>query len=140
MVKTSEPEWKAQASASLSMKAAMIRNCITPKKQVYDVTDNLAGYFFSTGAWSTSQPDQDKQCPIKYMHPRVQFLPFESFTHRTVVSCANELATSVPLRVEGANMVGPLYRVMTDAPATHASVPRIFAMPSLRSMRTFSIL
>nr|ACR35037.1 unknown [Zea mays] len=34
MVKSSDPEWNFQASASLSMKAAMTRNWMTPKKQV----------------------------------------------------------------------------------------------------------
>jgi hypothetical protein len=34
MVKSSDPEWNFHASASLSMKAAMMRNWMTPKKQV----------------------------------------------------------------------------------------------------------
>lgn len=38
-----------------------MRNWITPKKHVYEVTESLAGYFFNTGAWSTSHPDHDKQ-------------------------------------------------------------------------------
>lgn len=40
----------------------------------------------------------------------------------------------------GLYMVGPLYRVITDAPATQKIVPATFAIPSLRFSRTFSIL
>lgn len=40
----------------------------------------------------------------------------------------------------GLYMVGPLYRVMTDAPATQKMVPTTFATPSFRFSLTCSIL
>ena len=40
----------------------------------------------------------------------------------------------------GLYMTGPWNRVITDAPATQKIVPATFAIPSLRSSLTFSIL
>lgn len=40
----------------------------------------------------------------------------------------------------GLYMVGPLYRVITDAPATQKMVPTTFATPSFRFSLTCSIL
>lgn len=54
IVKISSPDWICQRLGSLSAKAAMTKNCSKPKKHVKEVSDSLAGYFFTTGACKCS--------------------------------------------------------------------------------------
>jgi hypothetical protein len=49
MVKSSPPERTFHLLRSSSVKAAMARNWRSPKMQVSDRTESLAGYLFSTG-------------------------------------------------------------------------------------------
>lgn len=49
-VSSSSVDFIFQLSMSRSTNAAIIKNCISPKKHVNEVSVNLAGYFFSTGA------------------------------------------------------------------------------------------
>lgn len=58
-----------------------------PKKQVKEVTERRAGYFFRTGACRTSQPDHERQCPIRNIHPSVQFFPFASPSEEGKCTC-----------------------------------------------------
>jgi hypothetical protein len=50
MVKSSSDDCIFHFSKSFSVKAAMIKNWINPKKHVNEVSVSLAGYFFTTGA------------------------------------------------------------------------------------------
>lgn len=97
------------------------------------MTESLAGYFLRTGACRTSQPDHDRQCPIRKMQPKVQFLPLAS---------PNERSTGVASwsSLVGEYMTGPWYNVIIVAPATQHAVPSTFAIPSFLSILTFSIL
>ncbi|KAL9270285.1 hypothetical protein AKJ16_DCAP09323 [Drosera capensis] len=87
----------------------------------------------ATGFCKTSHPDHDKQCPIRNMQPKVQFLPLASPSESNtgVVSCNGGT---------GLYIVGPLYKVIAVAPATQLIVPAILAMPSFLSSLTSSIL
>ena len=50
IVKSSSAFCIFHRSRSVSTKAAMIKNWISPKKHVNDVSVSFAGYFFTTGA------------------------------------------------------------------------------------------
>jgi len=49
MVNSSPPEWTFHLLRSSSVNTAMARNWRSPKMQVSDRTESLAGYLFSTG-------------------------------------------------------------------------------------------
>jgi hypothetical protein len=49
MVNSSPPEWTFHLLRSSSVNTAMTRNWRSPKMQVSDRTESLAGYLFSTG-------------------------------------------------------------------------------------------
>lgn len=50
IVKISSNDLICQCFESLSTNAAINKNCINPKKNVNDVRESLAGYFFTMGA------------------------------------------------------------------------------------------
>lgn len=50
MVKSSSDDFIFHFSRSVSVKAAMTKNWINPKKHVKEVRVSFAGYFFTTGA------------------------------------------------------------------------------------------
>lgn len=50
MVESSSIDCIFHFSKSFSVKAAMIKNWINPKKHVNEVIVSLAGYFFTTGS------------------------------------------------------------------------------------------
>lgn len=134
MVKSSSHEPMIQLLGSVSTNKAMTRNWIRPKKHVNDVKVSFAGYFFRTGAWRTIQAAHDKQCPIRYKHPSVQFcdLLMESISSWVWwVSCV------VRLLWRSGN---PLYNVIVVAPPMLTIVPNTLATPCLRTRFMCSIL
>ncbi|KAJ0536185.1 hypothetical protein HanIR_Chr09g0438761 [Helianthus annuus] len=118
------------------MNAANTINCSIPKKHWYDVKESRAGYFFKTGACNTNHPDHDKQWPIKYTHPNVQLFPLASPRELS----SGDISRTLFSEGDGLYIVGPLYRVITDAPAMQNRVPKTLDRPSFLSSLTFSIL
>ncbi|KAM1702300.1 hypothetical protein ACFXTN_025454 [Malus domestica] len=70
--------------------AAIMMNCIRPKKHVYVITESRVGCFFRIKACSMSQADYDKQCLIRYRQPNVQLFPFASPSIERVDTIADE--------------------------------------------------
>lgn len=164
MVKISSPDTIFQCVGSLSVNAAIHRNWINPKKSVNDVSDSLAGYFFTIGAYtwrSLTVVTFKVQTDALLIYKFYKIMEFEYVvlldypTWRTIHPAQDKQWQKVKIQPNAQLCIlfelsvdelvpfkisGPLYKVITIAPPMLTKVPRTFTKPSILATFTCSIL